>query len=114
MQPNIIDLQYSMATLQYDCMASLMAHLALTLHGFLHYMLAGLYISSCSIDIRWFPFDDQFCQMKFGSWTYDGSKINLTTMSDVIDTSTYSISGEWNLIGKSGQEKSLWCLFTVY
>ncbi len=90
-------------------MASLMAYLALTLHGFLHCMLAGLYISSCSIDIRWFPFDDQFCQMKFGSWTYDGSKINLTTMSDVIDTSTYSISGEWNLIGKSVQEESLWC-----
>ncbi len=61
--------------------------------------ISGLYISSCSIDIKWFPFDDQYCTMKFGSWTYDGSKINLTTMGDEIDISTYQPSGEWDLIG---------------
>ena len=27
------------------------------------------------IDITWFPFDDQNCDMKFGSWTYDGFKV---------------------------------------
>ncbi len=58
----------------------------------------GVFISSCSIDIQWFPFDDQFCTMKFGSWTYDGSEINLTSMSDQIDISTYQPSGEWDLI----------------
>lgn len=58
----------------------------------------GLYISSCAIDITWFPFDDQYCIMKFGSWTYDGSKINLTARSDSVDISTYQPSGEWDLI----------------
>ena len=61
----------------------------------------GIYISSCSIDIRWFPFDDQHCKMKFGSWTYDGNNINLTADLDYIDTSTYQPSGEWMLIGTS-------------
>lgn len=28
--------------------------------------------SSCKIDITYFPFDDQRCKMKFGSWSYDG------------------------------------------
>ena len=37
--------------------------------------------------------------MKFGSWTYDGNKINLTLLMDVIDLSTYQLSGEWDLIG---------------
>src|SRR6218665_995243 len=62
----------------------------------------GLYISSCAIYIKWFPFDDQFCTMKFGSWTYDGSKINLTARSDSVDISTYQPSGEWDLISKHG------------
>ena len=61
----------------------------------------GLYISACSIDIQWFPFDDQFCKMKFGSWTYDGNQINLTQKSGTIDLSTYQVSGEWDLIGES-------------
>ena len=59
----------------------------------------GLYISSCAIDIRWFPFDDQKCKLKFGSWTYDGTKINLTANGDTIDLSTYQPSGEWEIIG---------------
>jgi len=59
----------------------------------------GLYISSCPIDITWFPFDDQNCTMKFGSWTYDGSKINLTSMYDIIDIHTYQPNGEWQLLG---------------
>lgn len=59
----------------------------------------GLYISTCAIDIKYFPFDDQRCNMKFGSWTYDGTKINLTSKADAIDISTYSPSGEWDLIG---------------
>ena len=38
--------------------------------------------------------------MKFGSWTYDGTKINLTAMNEEIDISTYQPSGEWDLIGR--------------
>ena len=49
---------------------------------------------------QWFPFDDQFCKMKFGSWSYDGTKINLVNSSHEIDVSTYQMSGEWDLISK--------------
>merc|ERR1719295_1126866 len=34
----------------------------------------GIFKSTCKIDITWFPFDDQDCKMKFGSWTYNGYK----------------------------------------
>ena len=38
------------------------------------YIPPGIFKSTCQIDITWFPFDDQNCDMKFGSWTYDGFK----------------------------------------
>jgi len=64
----------------------------------------GLFISSCKIDIRWFPFDDQKCKLKFGSWTYDGRSINMTFHSKgAVDLKTYQPSGEWELVGKSAK-----------
>ncbi len=46
------------------------------------------------------PFDEQTCYLKFGSWTYDESKINLTALDKFIQTDTYSASGEWDLTRK--------------
>ena len=28
-----------------------------------------------TIDVQYFPFDEQECEMKFGSWTYDGFQV---------------------------------------
>lgn len=35
----------------------------------------AIYKSSCEIDVEYFPFDEQTCVLKFGSWTYDGFKV---------------------------------------
>uniref|UniRef100_A0A182MDY7 Neurotransmitter-gated ion-channel ligand-binding domain-containing protein n=1 Tax=Anopheles culicifacies TaxID=139723 RepID=A0A182MDY7_9DIPT len=37
----------------------------------------AIFKSSCEIDVRYFPFDQQTCFMKFGSWTYDGNQVSL-------------------------------------
>ena len=37
----------------------------------------AIFRSSCHIDITHFPFDVQSCSLKFGSWTYDGFKLDL-------------------------------------
>jgi len=37
----------------------------------------AIYKSSCEIDVEYFPFDEQTCVLKFGSWTYDGFKVRL-------------------------------------
>ena len=39
----------------------------------------AIYKSSCEIDVEFFPFDEQKCFMKFGSWTYDGYMVNTFT-----------------------------------
>ncbi|KAL4227369.1 Neuronal acetylcholine receptor subunit alpha-7 [Mactra antiquata] len=60
----------------------------------------GMFRSTCSIDISWFPFDDQKCELKFGSWTHDGRYLDLQ-MADASggDISSFIRNGEWELIG---------------
>ena len=36
----------------------------------------AIYHSSCEMDVEYFPFDEQTCVMKFGSWTYDGFQVS--------------------------------------
>lgn len=55
-------------------------------------------MSTCNVDVRWFPFDIQRCELKFGSWTYDGWLLDLQ-MSEA-DVSSYMPNGEWDLIGE--------------
>ncbi|XP_030632499.1 neuronal acetylcholine receptor subunit alpha-4 [Chanos chanos] len=62
----------------------------------------AIYKSSCSIDVTFFPFDQQNCTMKFGSWTYDRGKIDLVTMGSNVDQVDYWESGEWALISAMG------------
>ena len=31
--------------------------------------------SSCLLNVKYFPFDQQACPLEFGSWTYDGSMV---------------------------------------
>nr|CAD2182100.1 unnamed protein product [Meloidogyne enterolobii] len=52
--------------------------------------------SSCRIDVTSFPFDDQTCAMKFGSWTYSGFFTDL--YNDSVSLDPYTPNGEWNLL----------------
>jgi len=36
-----------------------------------------IYHSLCPIDVEYFPFDEQTCTIKLGSWTYDGYSVNI-------------------------------------
>lgn len=54
--------------------------------------------SGCNIDITYFPFDDQMCELKFGSWTYHGLEVNIVQMRDSADLGFYMKSSEFELI----------------
>ena len=54
--------------------------------------------STCKIDITYFPFDDQTCSLKLGSWAYDGLQVDVLKRDKPIDVSNYVSNGEWDLI----------------
>ncbi|CAF0748630.1 unnamed protein product [Rotaria sordida] len=65
-----------------------------------------IYKSYCEIDIQYYPFDIQNCTLKFGTWTYSGSLVNLQFLTDnqsVIfergwDLEDYTPSIEWEIL----------------
>ncbi|XP_023236992.1 acetylcholine receptor subunit alpha-like 1 [Centruroides sculpturatus] len=67
----------------------------------------ALYKSTCEIDVEYFPFDEQSCLMKFGSWTYDGREVDLRHTKQIsgsptvlmgIDMSEFYKSVEWDIL----------------
>ena len=53
-------------------------------HGDVLWIPPAIYKSSCTIDVTYFPFDQQECKMKFGSWTFNGDQVLQTLL--VADT----------------------------
>nr|AWX65630.1 nicotinic acetylcholine receptor alpha 3 subunit [Laodelphax striatellus] len=67
----------------------------------------AIYKSSCEIDVEYFPFDEQTCVMKFGSWTYDGFQVDLRHVDEVensnvveigVDLTEFYTSVEWDIL----------------
>uniref|UniRef100_A0A4W6BRF9 Cholinergic receptor nicotinic alpha 2 subunit n=1 Tax=Lates calcarifer TaxID=8187 RepID=A0A4W6BRF9_LATCA len=90
------------------------AHLFHT--GKIRWVPPAIYKSSCSIDVTFFPFDQQNCKMKFGSWTYDKAKIDLERIENTVDLNNYWESGEWAIINAVGtyNTKKYDCCHEIY
>lgn len=63
----------------------------------------ALFKSICRIDVTNFPFDDQECHLKFGSWSFDQSKIDLYPQKTKLLNDNYIKNGEWQLLNISSQ-----------
>ncbi|CAB1334560.1 unnamed protein product [Coregonus sp. 'balchen'] len=73
--------------------------------GFCEYLPPGIFSSACNVDVRWFPFDIQRCELKFGSWTFDGWLLDLQMKE--ADLSGYMSNGEWDLLGVPGDRHEI-------
>ncbi|XP_071018583.1 neuronal acetylcholine receptor subunit alpha-2-like [Oncorhynchus clarkii lewisi] len=85
-------------------------------NGKVRWVPPAIYKSSCSIDVTFFPFDQQNCKMKFGSWTYDKAKIDLERFENTVDLNNYWESGEWAIINAVGtyNTKKYDCCHEIY
>ena len=82
---------------------------------------AGLVKTSCQTNMTYFPFDTQFCEYRFGSWSLTKDKIafrhvfpyktNASLADLVIDETFHYNSTEWEIGSKQGvlREKEYPC-----
>ncbi|PIK42134.1 putative neuronal acetylcholine receptor subunit alpha-10 [Apostichopus japonicus] len=70
-----------------------------TSEGVVYWNAPAIYKSTCKIDVTFFPFDEQHCDLKFGSWALSGDELSLTNRSTAGDISAYINNGEWELVG---------------
>lgn len=94
--------------------------------GKVHWEPGGVFMTTCDIDITYFPFDTQVsivlksttrwhlyfiqvlhhatlslqaCPIEIGAWAYKSTRMNLTSVSDSIETHEFKVNGEWAIRG---------------
>ncbi|XP_006860046.1 PREDICTED: neuronal acetylcholine receptor subunit beta-3 [Chrysochloris asiatica] len=81
---------------------SLMTKVIVKYNGTVIWTPPASYKSSCTMDVTFFPFDRQNCSMKFGSWTYDGTMVDLILINENVDRKDFFDNGEWEILNAKG------------
>ncbi|KAJ8267805.1 hypothetical protein COCON_G00129770 [Conger conger] len=71
--------------------------------GSVFWLPPAIYKSACKIEVKHFPFDQQNCTLRFRSWTYDRTEIDLVLKTDVASMDDFTPSGEWDIIALPGR-----------
>ncbi|CAI4231441.1 unnamed protein product [Auanema sp. JU1783] len=87
---NNADSQYSKSIMSTDVVIDYLGNVS--------WASASIFKSSCPLDVKHYPFDKQTCTLKYASWAYDGTKIDLQLHSEIGDQTNYMMSTEWNLL----------------
>ncbi|KAK7105230.1 hypothetical protein V1264_016636 [Littorina saxatilis] len=66
--------------------------------GTSHYAISDNFAISCDVNIHYFPFDHQTCDVTFLSWYHPMTQMVLTSEAKDIDMRHYEEDGEWRLL----------------
>ncbi|XP_072138177.1 neuronal acetylcholine receptor subunit beta-4-like [Mobula birostris] len=75
-------------------------------NGSIYWLPPAIYKSACKIEVKHFPFDQQNCTMKFRSWTYDHTEIDLIPKTDSASMDDFTASGEWDIVSLPGRRNT--------
>ena len=74
----------------------------------------AIFTSLCHIDTQYFPFDDQSCTLRFGSWAFDTFELDMEIIPEQtgVHENMYVQNSEWELLNVTAQrnEVSAACL----
>ncbi|CAM1330534.1 nAChRa1 (predicted) [Pycnogonum litorale] len=106
-----------------DYAVTIMTKAVLHYNGRVEWKPPAIYKSSCEINVEYFPFDQQTCHMKFGSWSYDGLKVDLVhkhsiNRSNIVDLGTdlseFYRSVEWEIMGVPARRTEMFYVCCEY
>lgn len=60
--------------------------------------------ATCSIDITFFPFDKQTCELKFIAWSYTKADVNLNIGNKGIILNDYDPNSQWDIMSTSTKD----------
>ncbi|XP_077992639.1 neuronal acetylcholine receptor subunit beta-3-like [Glandiceps talaboti] len=89
---NSIDGTYSLHTWKYASVYS---------DGTIWMTPPGTLKSACYLNIRYFPFDVQYCDLTFGPWEYTTDAVLLVSKNDHIVKENYIANVEWDFVNSS-------------
>lgn len=69
--------------------------------GRVRWMVPLIVNSACAVDVTYFPYDQQVCEVKFGSWIYDLSQLDLRLSVKDPDLHYYVMNSEYDLVNVS-------------
>ncbi|KAM9311840.1 neuronal acetylcholine receptor subunit beta-4 [Gastrophryne carolinensis] len=82
---------------------SLFSNAIVQSNGSVAWLPPAIYKSACKIEVKHFPFDQQNCTLKFRSWTYDYTEIDLVLATGSANMDDFTPSGEWDIIKLPGR-----------
>ena len=80
-------------------------HTVVTSDGTVSWFPHKTFYSSCAVNVRDFPFDNQTCHLWFGSWTHTVDELDLKlAFPEGVDLSTfqsvYKEASEWDIVNR--------------
>ncbi|KAM9586201.1 neuronal acetylcholine receptor subunit beta-4 isoform 2-T2 [Trichechus inunguis] len=72
-------------------------------NGSILWLPPAIYKSACKIEVKHFPFDRQNCTLKFRSWTYDHTEIDMVLKTPTANIDDFTPSGEWDILALPGR-----------
>ncbi|XP_028408538.1 acetylcholine receptor subunit alpha-1-A-like [Dendronephthya gigantea] len=72
--------------------------LLLRYNGSITWIVPAVLKSSCRINVKYFPLDEQFCSLRIGSWTLDIDRQDINPINTEIDLSMFSPNSQWELL----------------
>ncbi|KFP01224.1 hypothetical protein N300_12556, partial [Calypte anna] len=72
-------------------------------NGSIRWLPPAIYKSACKIEVKHFPFDQQNCTLKFRSWTYDHTEIDMVLKTSTASMDDFTPSGEWDIVALPGR-----------
>lgn len=82
---------------------SLYTNVVVQANGSVMWLPPAIYKSACKIQVRHFPFDQQNCSLKFRSWTYDHTEMDMVLKSPTASVDDFTPSGEWDIMALPGR-----------